>query len=88
MDPHVTEYAGAIAGMADTYGSPAQPIATHWRAGRYVNVFALGSTVRLDATDGTTRIGRVEEVGNDDLYIVACDDGHKRIVHADAIYPF
>jgi hypothetical protein len=38
--------------------------------------------------DGVSRMGRITEAANDDLYVIASDDGHRRVVHADAIYPF
>jgi hypothetical protein len=88
MNPHHREYAGAILGMAETYGSPSQPVGAHYVAGRLVNVFAVGEVVTFDATDGSRHMGRIEEACNDDLYIIRCDDGHRRVAHADAIYPF
>jgi hypothetical protein len=87
MDANAREYAGAVAGMAETYGA-AQPLNARYVAGRLVNVFANGDAVMFDATDGTPRMGRIEEACNDDLYIIRSDDGHRRVVHADAIYPF
>jgi len=88
MDSHTREYAAAVIGMADIYGSPAQPIGTRCVAGRVVNLYAVGDAVMFDATDGTPRMGRIQEAANDDLYIIRSDDGHRRVVHADAIYPF
>jgi hypothetical protein len=87
MDPHEREYAAAIAGMAETYGSPAQPLGAHWVDDRLVNVYAVGEVVTFDAADGSRHIGHIREAAGD-LYIVACEDGRRRMVHADAIYPF
>jgi hypothetical protein len=87
MDANAREYAGAVAGMAETYGA-AQPLNARYVAGRLVNVFANGDAVMFDATDGTPRMGRIEEACNDDLYIIRSDDGHRRVAHADSIYPF
>jgi len=93
MNAHTThpgdaEAAAAIAGMTETYGTPAQPVGARYVAGRLVNVFAVGDAVMFDATDGTPRMGRIEEACNDDLYLIRSDDGHRRLVHADSIYPF
>jgi hypothetical protein len=88
MNPHHREYAGAILGMTETYGSPSQPVGCRCVAGRLVNVFAVGEVVTFDATDGSRHMGRIEEACNDDLYIIRSDDGHRRVAHADAIYPF
>jgi hypothetical protein len=87
MNPHHREYAGAILGMAETYGSPSQPVGSRYVAGRLVNVYAVGEVVTFDATDGSRHMGLIREAEGD-LYIVACDDGQRRAVHADAIYPF
>jgi len=87
MDPHEREYAAAIAGMTETYGSPSQPLGAHWVDDRLVNVYAVGEVITFDATDGSRHMGLIREAEGD-LYIVACDDGQRRAVHADAIYPF
>jgi hypothetical protein len=87
MDSHEREYAAAIAGMTETYGSPAQPLGAHWVDDRLVNVYAVGEVVTFDATDGSRHMGIIREA-EADHYIVACDDGRRRMVHADAIYPF
>jgi hypothetical protein len=88
MDAHAREYAGAVAGMADTYGSFSQPLTSRWVGDRLVNVFATNDVVLLDGSDGQRHIGRIVEACPDDMYVCSCPDGHKRIVHADAIYPF
>jgi hypothetical protein len=88
MDAHAREAAAAVFGMQDLYGSPAQPVGARRVAGRLVNVWATGDAVMFDAADGTPRMGRIDEACNDDLYVIRSDDGHRRVVHADAIYPF
>jgi hypothetical protein len=87
MNPHDREYAGAIAGMIETYGNPSQPLGAHWVEDRLVNVYAVGKVITFDATDGSRHMGLIREAAGD-LYIVACDDGQRRMVHADSIYPF
>jgi len=86
--PGDAEAAGAIAALAETYGRPSQPVGARYVAGRLVNVFANGDTVMFDAIDGNPHMGRIEEVCNDDFYVIRSDDGHRRVAHADAIYPF
>jgi hypothetical protein len=87
MDSHEREYAAAVIGMADIYGSPAQPIGTRCVAGRVVNLYAVGDAVMFTGIDGTARMGRIEEAANDDLYVIGTEEG-RVVVHADAIYPF
>jgi hypothetical protein len=74
--------------MIETYGSPAQSPTARYVAGRLVNVFAVGDAVMFDDTDGTPRMGRIEEACNDDFYVLRSDGGIRRVVHADCIYPF
>jgi translation initiation factor IF-1 len=87
MDAHAREYAGAAAGMQETY-SPAQPLGSRYVGDRLVNVWATNDVVLFEANDGEDHMGRIVEACPDDMYVISCPDGHRRIAHADAIYPF
>ena len=85
--PGDAEAAAAAANLHEQTLRPISPGA-HYVAGRLVAIYAVGDAVMYRAQDGVSRMGRITEAANDDLYVIASDDGHKRIVHADAIYPF
>ena len=86
-NPGDAEAAAAEANLHEQTLRPISPGA-HYVAGRLVAIYAVGDAVMFRATDGSAHMGRITESANDDLYIIDSDDGHKRIVHADAIYPF
>jgi hypothetical protein len=74
-DPHHAEYLAAVAGMAETYGTPSVGHgAIH--AGRVITKFAAGDWVTARLPDGSTRQVCVIEVltddGEDSEYHVAC----------------
>ena len=82
--------AEAAAAVAHIHEQTPRPISAgaHYVAGRLVAIYAVGDAVMYRAQDGVSRMGRIVEAANDDLYLIASDDGHRRVVHADAIYPF
>jgi translation initiation factor IF-1 len=88
MDAHAREYAGAVAGMQETYGPASQPLGSRYVGDRLVNVWANNDVVLFQANDGEDHMGRIVEACPDDMYVISCPDGHRRIAHADAIYPF
>lgn len=85
--PGDAEAAAAAAHLHEQTLRPISPGA-HYVAGRLVAIYAVGDAVMYRAQDGVSRMGRITEAANDDLYLIASDDGQQRVVHADAIYPF
>jgi hypothetical protein len=83
-----SEAAAAISHLHEQTISPAPRPGAHYVAGRLVAVHAVGDAVMYQGQDGVSRMGRITEAANDDLYVIASDDGHRRVVHSDAIYPF
>ena len=68
MDAHAREYAGAVAGMAETYGprfSRSKPVLRH---GNVVDTWATGDYVSFRTDDGEHRQGYVVEVLEDSGY--------------------
>ena len=86
--PGDAEAAAAAGYLHEQTISPAPRPGAHYVAGRLVAIYAVGDAVMYRAQDGVSRMGRIVEAANDDLYLIASDDGHRRVVHADAIYPF
>lgn len=85
--PGDAEAAAAAANLHEQTLRPISPGA-HYVAGRLVAIYSVGDAVMYQGQDGVSRMGRITEAANDDLYVIASDDGHRRVVHADAIYPF
>jgi hypothetical protein len=75
MDAHAREYAAAVEGMNETYGTPSLGRGVIHK-GRLVTTFATGDLVTATIPDGTTRQVCVIEVltddGEDSQYHVAC----------------
>lgn len=69
MDAHAREYAGAVAGMAETYGgvrfSRSKPVLRH---GNVVDTWSAGDYVSFRTDDGQHRQGYVVEVLEDSGY--------------------
>lgn len=86
--PGDAEAAAAAANLHEQTISPAPRPGAHYVGGRLVAIYAVGDAVMYQGQDGVSRMGRITEAANDDLYVIASDDGHRRVVHADAIYPF
>lgn len=95
-DPHAPEYAAAISGMADLYGSPPrypQPDGGYLPDGRLVSRWAVGDLVRWHDADGTHE-GLVIEVLDADrntYHVVERVPGTGRIhyeLDGDAIAPW
>ena len=86
--PGDAEASAAAAHLHEQTISPAPRPGAHYVDGRLVAVYSVGDAVMFRATDGSAHMGRITESANDDLYIIASDDGHRRVVHSDAIYPF
>jgi hypothetical protein len=86
--PGDAEAAAAASHLHEQTISPAPRHGAHYVAGRLVAIYSVGDAVMFRATDGSAHMGRITEAANDDLYVIASDDGHRRVVHADAIYPF
>jgi hypothetical protein len=82
--------AEAAAAATHLHEQTLRPISTgaHYVGGRLVAVYSVGDAVMYRAMDGVSRMGRIVEAANDDLYVIDSDDGHRRVVHAEAIYPF
>ena len=68
MDSHSREYAGAVAGMAETYGprfSSPRPV---MRGGRVVDTWAAGDYVSFTTDEGDVRQGYIIEVVDDSAF--------------------
>lgn len=68
MDAHAREYAGAVAGMQETYGpkfSPSKPVL---RQGNVVDTWSAGDYVSFRTDDGQHRQGYVIECLDDSGY--------------------
>ena len=86
-DPHASEYAAAVAGMADHTPSPVARLVD----GRIVETYAVGDPIRF-LRDGETLAGTVVEVLTDDTYHVrryVPDVGYDHYaVGSDEVVPF
>lgn len=68
MDPHASEAAAAVQGMAEIYGRHFSPSRVVLRDGRPVDTWSAGDWVSFTDQDGNTRAGHIIEVLDDSGY--------------------